>query len=357
MRFRKPMGSAAVLPATLLATALAMALSVGLLGCGPSAPVDQPITAPVHAETPVLSKAPLRDEALAKTAAPVPPEASVQTAAPVPAEAPAQTAASLPAVAPVQTARTPAQTRVPLPTETPVQVAEPTRAEPPHKSATPVAVAGGSASRSDSSQSDAADLEPVPLNPSGISMQPGGGLTKQGGPEPPPGQEPRLESKDGSEVGGEADAPVQGPVYQWMDGDRTLTAQLQTDLVATVGGEDEPVEIIAATGASGETSLRSADARGSDALPVFRSLSGNLMTLPGGVVLMLNPEWGARETKAFFARNRIEPARVSELGLINNGFLVDTDPGFPSLDLANQLAGQDGVEVSSPNWWTEATLR
>ena len=47
--------------------------------------------------------------------------------------------------------------------------------------------------------------------------------------------------------------------------------------------------------------------------------------------------------------------RVSELDYVANGFFIETGPGFPSLDLANALAVQDGVEISSPNWGREAT--
>ena len=47
--------------------------------------------------------------------------------------------------------------------------------------------------------------------------------------------------------------------------------------------------------------------------------------------------------------------RVSELDYVTNGFFVETEPGFPSLDLANALAAQDGVETSSPNWGREVT--
>lgn len=85
-------------------------------------------------------------------------------------------------------------------------------------------------------------------------------------------------------------------------------------------------------------------------LPVFRSQSGTLMTLPGGVLLALGKGWDKAETDAFFERNGIGPARVSELAYIANGFFVETEPGFPSLDLANALATLDGVRASIPNW-------
>ena len=92
-----------------------------------------------------------------------------------------------------------------------------------------------------------------------------------------------------------------------------------------------------------------------DALPVFRSESGALMTLPGGVLLVLSSEWSQAETNAFFSNNEIKMDRVSELDYVANGFFVETEPGFPSLALANALPAQDGVEISSPNWGRQAT--
>ena len=71
------------------------------------------------------------------------------------------------------------------------------------------------------------------------------------------------------------------------------------------------------------------------------------------MLLALDKSWSGAETNAFFGRNGILPGRVSELGYIANGFFVDTQPGFPSLDLANALATQYGVRVSTPNWRRE----
>ena len=90
---------------------------------------------------------------------------------------------------------------------------------------------------------------------------------------------------------------------------------------------------------------------------MFLSESGELMTLPGGIVVVLDPEWDADEAAAFFTGNGIAVSRVSSLDYLTNGFFVQTDPGFASLDLANALAGQVGVELSSPNWWRERTAR
>ena len=81
------------------------------------------------------------------------------------------------------------------------------------------------------------------------------------------------------------------------------------------------------------------------------------MTLQGGVVLALAPEWDRAAVESFFLRNDVALKRTSELDFLDNGFFVETEPGFPSLELANALAGQEGVILSSPNWSREVELK
>ena len=156
-----------------------------------------------------------------------------------------------------------------------------------------------------------------------------------------------------------------GDVYTWHDGDRTLQARLQLDLVVLDDGAIAKQDEIVADTAFGQIVNRAAGsadgAAGAEGTssghPVFLSESGTLMTLPGGVIVVLDERWDTDGTDAFFARNSISLNRVSELSYLANGFLVETSPGFASLDLANELAGQVGVELSSPNWWRERTTK
>ena len=141
----------------------------------------------------------------------------------------------------------------------------------------------------------------------------------------------------------------QGQEYTWQDGDRTLTALLQNDLTVSNSGEIRLREGTAGIGVRSDTPGKVY----SLGLPVFRSQSGTLMTLPGGVLLALDETWGRAETDAFFKHHGIGTDRVSELDYLANGFFVETEPGWASLELANTLAGQDGVRISSPNWWRE----
>ena len=96
---------------------------------------------------------------------------------------------------------------------------------------------------------------------------------------------------------------------------------------------------------------------GTSAPPVFRSSSGTLMTLPGGVLIALDHDWDQTRIDAFFATHGIEMSRVETRAFTINAFFITTEPGFPSLNLANTLSSQDGVVLASPNWQTEAVAR
>ena len=185
-------------------------------------------------------------------------------------------------------------------------------------------------------------------------------------------QESPVEPTGPDESGGSSGvSSAQGEVYAWQDGDRTVGAQLQLDLVVLDGGAIVPRDDIVADTGNEQNVPRSADSGGksdggggksdgtssSSSNPVFLSESGELMTLPGGIVVVLDPEWDAGQAAAFFTGNDIAPSRVSSLDYLTNGFFVETDPGFASLNLANALAGQVGVELSSPNWGRERTAK
>ena len=151
--------------------------------------------------------------------------------------------------------------------------------------------------------------------------------------------------------------PVEGRVYEWLDGDRTRQVWLQTDLVLEERGQAPDDQVILRFGGDQDIVNREGRHDGVETQPVFRSESGDVMTLPGGVLLVLDPTWDDQAVKAFFAAHGIPKSRVEEQAFAANAFLVDTPPGLPSLELANRLAGEDGVVVSSPNWATAVFSR
>ena len=146
----------------------------------------------------------------------------------------------------------------------------------------------------------------------------------------------------------------QGAVFTWEDGDATRRVVLQDDLVVQETTSNTPDDLVVAK-MGADSVVRRQPRHDDNSLPVFRSESGGgLMALPGGVLLALDPEWDQAGINSFFSGNGISKDRTSELSFIENGFLVETEPGFPSLNLANELASRDGVIISSPNWWREA---
>ena len=148
--------------------------------------------------------------------------------------------------------------------------------------------------------------------------------------------------------------------YTWQDGDRTLTVILQNDLEIKAAATKD-----ALANAPGGSVVKSPQTRGvgdsvdsgESPLPVFKSQSGSLMTLPGGVLLVLDPDWSETEVNSFFSTNDIKRSDAEALSYIENGYFIQTEPGFPSLELANSLAALEGVLLSSPNWWTEVTIK
>jgi hypothetical protein len=178
---------------------------------------------------------------------------------------------------------------------------------------------------------------------------------------PEPGPKATLVTQMGGPSEGtssELEGASPGTVYTYQDGDRTLRVVLEPprqavkETIADAASED---------GVSKKGELDSLTRKQSgpdDGQPVFRSESGGgLMTLPGGIILALDPEWDQDAVEKFFSQNGISLERASELDFLDNGFFVETEPGFPSLELANALAGQEGVILSSPNWAREVELK
>jgi len=147
-----------------------------------------------------------------------------------------------------------------------------------------------------------------------------------------------------------------GRVYTWQDGNITRTVRVQPGLAVQKSVVNTVEEEVVAR--SGQMSIVKRETnRVEDTEVVFRGQSGELMTLPGGVLLVFEPELSREEVEGFFLENGIFTERVSERDFTKNAFFVQTEAGIASLDLANELAGKEGVRLSSPNWWREVTTK
>ena len=136
-------------------------------------------------------------------------------------------------------------------------------------------------------------------------------------------------------------SPSNRTSYTWQDGDATRTVWTDSDTQPNARANEADDHVSGAD----------------DSEPVFYGGSGQRMTLPGGVLLVLHAEWDQARIDRFFADNVVSLSLVQTRTFATNAFFIETTPGFPSLNLANQLAGQEGVLISSPNWQTEAVTR
>ncbi len=88
--------------------------------------------------------------------------------------------------------------------------------------------------------------------------------------------------------------------------------------------------------------------------PVFRDENGAARALAGGVVVRLR-EADLPEARARLADAGLVPVRP--LDPEGRTWLVDSPPGLPSLELANQLHESGKFESATPNWWRPRALK
>ncbi len=106
-----------------------------------------------------------------------------------------------------------------------------------------------------------------------------------------------------------------------------------------------------------ETSLASPNSiPQSVGIPVFKTVSGELLAPVGGVVLVLRSSWRREEVDSFLEQEGLADT-ATPLGRIPNAYTVHTAPGMAAVELANRLASMDGVRIAAPNWWRDLRAR
>ena len=92
--------------------------------------------------------------------------------------------------------------------------------------------------------------------------------------------------------------------------------------------------------------------------PVFHdtpNASGSLRSLPGNVIVYLNPDWDQNKITRWLETNGYEV--VKKLDVRSNAFVLKTEPGIKALQLANTLYESGEVVAAFPDWWLESTTR
>ena len=150
------------------------------------------------------------------------------------------------------------------------------------------------------------EFEPKPVPKATQYRGPKGNRVPPGPVQTGPSQQV---AKSGGTSGKDSD---QGQVYTWEDGDRTMRAVLQEDLVvqdqSAITSDDDVV-----AGMGKDSIVRKQYKEGGDAGPVFKSESGGgLMTLPGGVMLLwtrsgTRPRWTSSSPGTIFRQTKSCP--------------------------------------------------
>ena len=155
-----------------------------------------------------------------------------------------------------------------------------------------------------------------------------------------------------------------GKKYIWQDGEYTISLWEAENLVMERTDADEqseqssaiaPEDVIAVNDNLRVVKKQSWHQLGDDVFPVLVTANGEWKALPGGVLVVLDPEMRQANIDAFFAK--MELTQISKMDFTKNAYLIETEPGIIVLELSNKLAGMEEVKLSSPNWWSPAELR
>jgi hypothetical protein len=145
--------------------------------------------------------------------------------------------------------------------------------------------------------------------------------------------------------------------HYWYDGDVRRPLYVDDTQVADFSEGRDPKSPVLRSAIAAKAAGASSPAPGAQS-PVFKDAAhagARSRALPGGVVVRLKqplPEGQARE---FLRQRGLEPLRP--IGEHSGMWLVQSEPGVKSLDLANQLHESGEFAGASPNWWQARTLK
>ena len=166
----------------------------------------------------------------------------------------------------------------------------------------------------------------------------------------------------------------------WYDGDQQRSAWVNPTLVAEFprpGAENEASALHAANPAarlvsgrqgavrlwhveSGSIARRATaqvapEARLSPVLHEGNSADGRMRALPGDVVVRFKPEWTEAQIQAWAQANGHVLGK--RMPLTGNVYLIRTDAGLVSVEVANTIHRSGEVIYATPNWWQQMGFR
>lgn len=159
--------------------------------------------------------------------------------------------------------------------------------------------------------------------------------------------------------------------YYWYDGKRKRTISQDTSVVAeliipgagsvlksqmasakAVGRQTSATVKLWDVSAAGDAnqSLSALSTSMKDSLsPVFTN-GGQRMVLPGGIIVTFKAGWDENKVKQWADSKGLTIKQKMNFG---NMYVLNSEPGLASLNLANSIYESGEVEGASPNWWQE----
>jgi hypothetical protein len=92
--------------------------------------------------------------------------------------------------------------------------------------------------------------------------------------------------------------------------------------------------------------------------PVFHDApnqSASMRSLPGNVIVYLNPDWNQDQITLWMATRGFKV--IKKLKIKSNVYVLETGPGMEALQLANALYESGEVIAAFPDWWQESVMR
>lgn len=92
--------------------------------------------------------------------------------------------------------------------------------------------------------------------------------------------------------------------------------------------------------------------------PVFHDAPNELSSmrsLPGNVIVYFNPSWDQSKIMSWLETHGFHITK--KLAVRSNAYLLKTEPGIETLELANALYESGEVLAAFPDWWLEGTTR
>ncbi len=170
--------------------------------------------------------------------------------------------------------------------------------------------------------------------------------------------------------------------YTWYDGEREHMAWVNPTLVAefnppaleaksalkralptarALPGKGPGIRLWLLDGSSTPTStLRKLSGRQSQGKysPVLHdgsTAASRMRALPGNIIVYLDPAWSEAKVDTWLQSRGLVVIKKLELG--TNIYILKTDPGLASLEIANALYRSGEVVAAFPDWWQETVAR